>query len=287
MVRTRWVAAAAMIGWLLTAGGARAEGISWGSSVKDALTEAARDGRLVMIGFSDEDCTWCDRMDGETLASPEVIEMAKRFVPVRIEVDKTPEAAREYGIEGVPSFVFLEAPGDEVARMEGFMPAPAFVARLNEVLGEQERVAALVRQVAEKPQDYAAKADLARIYIERRNGDKAAPLVDALAALPRDSENVPKDMADLLLGTGIAYGSRGNNDRALVYLAKVSEGYPDTEEAEWAGFFTGLALGLKGEREAAIAQLEKMVATAKNEAIRERSRMLLERFREAPPVPSL
>ena len=94
-------------------------------------------------------------------------------------------------------------------------------------------------------------------------------------------------MAEMLLGTGIAYGSRGNNDRALVYLEKVIQGYPGTEEAEWAQFFTGLALGLKGEREAAIQQLEKVIATVKSEVVRERARMLLERFREEPAPPSL
>ena len=99
-------------------------------------------------------------------------------------------------------------------------------------------------------------------------------------------------MAEILLNTAIAYGSRGNNDRALVYLDRVIKNYPDTEEAEWASFFTGLALGLKGEREAAIKQLEQVISTAKNEGIRERARILRDRFQavdeQAPPTgPSL
>ena len=281
----RWAVVAALAGMVLTSSAARAEGIRWRSSVKDALAEAGKAGRLAMVNFYDKDCTWCERMDNETLSKAEVVQACDRVVPVRVDVDQAPDMAKQYRLEGVPSFVFLEASGAEAGRIEGFMPPEPFVQRLQEVVNEQDHVVALRKQISEKPDSNDAKADLARIYVRRRQGDMAAPLVDSLAALPK--EKAPKDMSELLLGTAISFGTRGDNDKALVYLDKVTKGYPGTEEAEWAGFFTGLALGLKGDREAAIKQLEKVVATAKNEGIRERARMLVERFREEPPVPTL
>ncbi|NLC57584.1 MAG: thioredoxin fold domain-containing protein [Armatimonadetes bacterium] len=284
MRRMRWIAPLAVAG-LLLATAARAEQLPWRTDVKEALAEGTRADRLVMLSFTDTDCEWCDRMDSETLSNADVVKACERVIPVRVDVNTAPELARQYGIEGVPSFIFVEGSGDEVGRIVGFLPAPIFLDRLQQVLDDQQKVVDLRKQVSENPNDYEAKANLARIYIERRQGDLAAPLVDALAALPKD--DAPADMAEMLLGTGIAYGSRGNNDRALVYLEKVIQGYPGTEEAEWAQFFTGLALGLKGEREAAIQQLEKVIATVKSEVVRERARMLLERFREEPAPPSL
>lgn len=284
MLRMRWVAPLALAGVLIAAA-ARADQIPWRTDVKQALAEASQTDRLVMLHFTDTDCEWCDRMDKETLSNADVVKACERFIPVRLEVNQAEDLARTYGIEGVPSFIFVDGAGDEAGRIIGFMPAPIFIQRLQQVLDEQQKVTDLRQRVAQHPEDVESKAALARIYIERRQGDKAAPLVDALAALPKDK--APSDMAEMLLGTAIAYGSRGDNDRALVYLDKVIRNYPGTEEAEWAGFFTGLALGLKGEREAAIRQLESVIATAKSEVVRERAQMLLERFREEPPVPSV
>lgn len=285
MIGRRWAVTLGAVAALFTATAARADGIPWRSSPQDALAEAARTNRLVMVDFSDEDCEWCDRMDNETLSNAEVIETCERVIPVRVDVNQSPELARRYAIEGVPSFIFLEGNGDEVSRIEGYMPPPAFIERVSEVLDEQQRVVDLRQRVVAEPKDNAAKADLARIYINRRQGDNAAPLIDTLAALPRDE--APKDMAEMILGTAVAYGSRGNNDRALIYLDRVIKGYPDTEEAEWAGFFTGLALGLKGDRDGAIRQLEQVIRTAKSEVVRARAQTLLERFKESPPVPTL
>ncbi|HHX38634.1 MAG TPA: thioredoxin fold domain-containing protein [Armatimonadetes bacterium] len=280
----------AVVGLLALSSTAQAAEMPWRTSVEDALAEAAKSDKLVMIDFSDTDCVWCDRMDSETLADTTVVTACERVIPVRVYVEEMPDLARKHEIEGVPSFIFVESSGDEAGRIVGFLPPEEFIHRLDLVLQEQERVVNLRKRVAAEPQDMEAKAELARIYCERRQGDLAAPLVDALSALPK--EDAPEDMADILLNTGIAYGSRGNNDRALVYLDRVIKNYPDTEEAEWASFFTGLALGLKGEREAAIKQLEQVISTAKNEGIRERARILRDRFQavdeQAPPTgPSL
>ena len=285
MITKRWVVIGALLaGTLAMANSARAAGIAWRTDLKAALTEAGKDDRLVMINFMDKECTWCQRMDNETLANAEVSALVGKFIPVRIDAGEAPELVRQYSLRGVPAFIFIEGSGAEADRVEGFVPAPVFVERLNTVLSDQEKLVTLRKKVTAQPEDMDSKAELARIYVNRRQGDLAAPLVDALAALPKDK--APKDMAELLLGTGVAYGSRGNNDRALVYLSMVTKAYPDTEEADWAAFFTGLALGLKGDQKAAVAQLEKVAQGAKTEAVRDRARALLERFKEEPPVPT-
>lgn len=275
----------AALGLLVMTGVAQAAEIQWRNTFQDALAEAARADRLVMIDFYNNDCDWCQRMDKETLTDAAVVQGCTRVIPVRVNVEETPAVARTYSIEGVPTFVFVEGSGAEVGRIEGYMPANLFLDEMGKILDEQDKTVALRKKVAAEPTNYDAKRDLARIYVSRRQGEQAAPLVDALAALPKGK--APKDMAELLLGTGVAFGSRGDNDNALKYLQKVIDGYPGTEEAEWAEFFTGLALGLKGQRQAAIKQLEKVAEQSKNESIRARARMLLERFKAEPAAPTL
>ena len=109
-----------------------------------------------------------------TLSNADVVKACERVIPVRVDVNTAPELARQYGIEGVPSFIFVEGSGDEVGRIVGFLPAPIFLDRLQQVLDDQQKVVDLRKQVSENPNDYEAKANLARIYIERRQGDLAA-----------------------------------------------------------------------------------------------------------------
>lgn len=53
-----------------------------------------------------------------------------------INSDENPQKTMEYGVLGIPTYVFLEE-GKEVDRIVGFTPKPAFAARLDSHLARQ------------------------------------------------------------------------------------------------------------------------------------------------------
>jgi thiol:disulfide interchange protein DsbD len=94
-------------------------------------------GRPVMMDFSADWCIPCHEMEATTLSDPRVVAAAKRFDRYKVDLTKydSPQAdssRKRYAISGVPTFVFLDADGREIApaRVEGFLAAEPFLERL-------------------------------------------------------------------------------------------------------------------------------------------------------------
>jgi thioredoxin-related protein len=66
-------------------------------------------------------------MDKEVLADKEVAAtLNKDFVYIRIDVDKDPGMADNYGVRGFPTVWFLEPAGKKIASIPGFIPKTEF-----------------------------------------------------------------------------------------------------------------------------------------------------------------
>lgn len=48
-------------------------------------------------------------------------------MPVLINIDKQQDLARKYGVEAIPTVIFLDAKGNVIGRSRGAVPAPAFL----------------------------------------------------------------------------------------------------------------------------------------------------------------
>lgn len=98
------------------------------------LDLAKRDGRPLMVLFEQKVCAACDEMHAEGFPRPEVAALLARFRAARADIAsnealKTPEEkslpmrewARKLKIAYTPSFVFFDAGGREVFRVEGYL----------------------------------------------------------------------------------------------------------------------------------------------------------------------
>jgi thiol:disulfide interchange protein DsbD len=93
-----------------------------------------------MIDFSASWCAPCHELDRYTLTDDRVRAMARTFLAYKADLTRydSPEAEalrRQYGINGVPTVVFIGPDGREVieARVEGFIPPEAFLDRMHYV----------------------------------------------------------------------------------------------------------------------------------------------------------
>ncbi len=72
------------------------------------------DGRPTLIWFSATTCTFCERMEPFVYAT--VSRFAERVVFVEKSVTHDRAASSRYGIRGTPTFVLVDAAGDELRR---------------------------------------------------------------------------------------------------------------------------------------------------------------------------
>jgi thiol:disulfide interchange protein DsbD len=144
----RWARAAA--GVLVVVAGlsmldvrADAPGIGWTAFSEDALREARAAGRPVLIDFQATWCLPCREMEHTTFRDPAVVEAARAFTALKADVteqdDGTSELMTRFNVPGVPTYVLLDASGEERRRFVGFVAAPDFREALSDVAAGAHR----------------------------------------------------------------------------------------------------------------------------------------------------
>jgi thiol:disulfide interchange protein DsbD len=115
--------------------------IIWQPYSEQAVAEAAKQGKGVIIDSYATWCIPCKELDELTFTDTSVKQEAERFVTLKLDLtsnDPNTEAGRarsKFKIIGVPTIVFLDAKGNELPalRLEGFEKADKFLARMKGV----------------------------------------------------------------------------------------------------------------------------------------------------------
>jgi thiol:disulfide interchange protein DsbD len=112
-------------------------GIAWADFSEQALTDARSAGRPVLIDFQAVWCLPCREMERTTFRDPTVVRSAAAFAALKADVteqdDRTTALMSRFAVPGVPTYLLLDARGDERKRFVGFVAAAEFERALREV----------------------------------------------------------------------------------------------------------------------------------------------------------
>ncbi|MFQ5821936.1 MAG: thioredoxin family protein [Candidatus Heimdallarchaeota archaeon] len=113
--------------------------IQWFSDLDTTLALANEQHKPIMIDFTAKWCLPCLVMDDSTFSHPDVVRKAALFIPVRIDVDKQPDIAKEYlseeGIVGLPYMLFMTDGRRKLKQLTGYQGPERLVAVMDSVLG--------------------------------------------------------------------------------------------------------------------------------------------------------
>ncbi|MFL6248611.1 MAG: cytochrome c biogenesis protein CcdA [Thermoanaerobaculia bacterium] len=114
--------------------------VQWQKYDTSALAAARASGKPVVIDFYADWCLPCKELDHKTFTDSQVVSELDRFVRVKADLTAAEDATtkaltKQYAILGVPTIVFIDPKGNEIAgaRLTGFEPADAFVKRAQSV----------------------------------------------------------------------------------------------------------------------------------------------------------
>ncbi len=140
----------------------------------DVLAKAKAEQKLVFVDFATEWCGWCKRLDKDTFSQASVAEAMKGFVAVHVDAEKGEGVAlaKKYGARGFPTLVIVDAAGDEVDRIVGYLPPDKFVPEIARIARGEGTLPALRKQVADHPDDLGLALDLAD-KLSESSGDAA------------------------------------------------------------------------------------------------------------------
>ncbi len=119
--------------------GGEETGIEWTRFSPEELNRAAEAGRPVMIDFYADWCIPCHEMDEKTFDDPRVMELARRFVALKVDLtgstSQNREIKKEFEIRGVPTIIFFDSEGREARRLRitGYMGPERFAERMKKV----------------------------------------------------------------------------------------------------------------------------------------------------------
>ena len=95
----------------------------FGEDFQQALAEAQRDGKPLLVFFTAEWCHYCHQMAGEAFVNPQVVDLSQRFVCVLIDADAQAEVCRQFRVSAYPTVQFVSPQGMLLNRMEGKRPS--------------------------------------------------------------------------------------------------------------------------------------------------------------------
>lgn len=143
---------------ILAGNTARSEEVQWATDYNAARKEAAEKGRPLVIDCRKNQCPWCDRLESTTLRDSAVTSMLnKKFVALRLQLEKDPRLIEALGIEAFPTTVLAAADGKILAKLEGFKEAGEFLGHLQRVPTQAPNTDWMDRDYAEASKLYAAK----------------------------------------------------------------------------------------------------------------------------------
>jgi len=98
---------------------------------------AAREKKPMVIVVVSRNCDWCRKLEAETLTSRKVVDFCKGCVCSQIVLEDQPETARSLGVRSFPQTIVLDAKGEEVGRIFGYVAADRYLAQVQGPLGRE------------------------------------------------------------------------------------------------------------------------------------------------------
>ncbi|RJX28706.1 MAG: DUF255 domain-containing protein [Desulfarculus sp.] len=137
--------AAAVAFWWFFSQPFGADKIPWTPYSPQALAQAQQEHKTAVIYFTADWCPPCKQLKVETFPDSTVQELFKSFAPLTVDLSKGPgpqeqRLMRLYGVQGVPTLVFLDPQGAEIkeSRVVGFVPPSRLVPRLKMALARSK-----------------------------------------------------------------------------------------------------------------------------------------------------
>ena len=158
----------------------------------------------------------------------------QKFVNVHVDAEKGEgkDLAKRYGANGFPTLVMVDAAGEELDRIVGYLPPDKFVPEVERVLRGEGTIPTLRKAAADKPDDLGAAIDLGK-KLAASKPEEAFALLEGAAEKARGKDPALEARALAAFGTaGMRSADTAVRDRAFAALERIVTDLPDTEAAK-------------------------------------------------------
>jgi protein disulfide-isomerase len=105
--------------------------LPWQSDLRNSKTIARLKHRLIVVDVYTDNCSWCSRLEHETLQNPGVVaELADRFIWLKLNAPISEADLKPYKISAYPTILVLDEGGKIVTSFSGYLPPEQFAEKL-------------------------------------------------------------------------------------------------------------------------------------------------------------
>ncbi len=118
----------------------------YNGSFDDALREARKQDKTLVLDFWADWCAPCLKMDKETFSDPELAKtLNENFVVYKVNIDTFDgmEIANRFAVESFPTIITLDNRGKFIYELKGFFPANYFREKLSPLSKQTEAYVSL------------------------------------------------------------------------------------------------------------------------------------------------
>lgn len=263
--------------WLHSTAGPRE--IVWLTDYDQALDEARSKDKPVVLYLRTEWCTYCRQMDRTTLTDAAVVaEAGSEFVWLRLDAEKNERGAslrERFEVNDFPTFLLLDAEGEEIDRLKGYIPPERFALDLRTQVASPLSFGNLKRRVALEPDSVDAHYQLGRKLLERVRFGEAVEHLSRVLELDPSNESGKSDAGLFFLAQSLS--RVGEQAASLDALAALEKRFPDSPHIADAAVLKAELLLLEGRTEEASATLQAFVAANPTHEYSQRIRQFLAR----------
>lgn len=172
------------------ASSALAEGVTWlDMTMKEALVEAEKTGKMIMLNVGADHCGACGDMDEQLWSKPDGEALADGTIPIYID-STTPEGSalnNRYPITGLPVVIFIKPNGRELGRVVGYTSHSKFMAEAQPLSAGIDPLPALEAELEANPESVMLILPVMERYLYRFRDEEAKELLARILELDPDN----------------------------------------------------------------------------------------------------
>ena len=123
------------------------KGIQWHHDLKEAHKQAASAQKPLFIVFGAKWCTYCHKMERETLSETEMVKYIEtHFIPVHLDYNKDREVADVLEVTNLPCTIVLNSEADLLGNVVGYVDSKELKLTLEQALKTEKQIQASAKQ---------------------------------------------------------------------------------------------------------------------------------------------
>jgi thioredoxin-related protein len=257
-------------------GAERFNEIEWTHSIAEAKAKAAPEDKLIIVDLYADWCGWCKQMDLHTWAHAAVIAESGSYVFLRLNAEKEKDGIqlrRRFGVTGFPTVLILDSRGDEFERLEGYLPAETFLAKLHAAIDDPSSLGNLRAVERRDPKDVNIRFQLASKLMDRND---FAGAEKRFASIVREDPSNRFETTDVaLFYLALCQLNRDSGNESLATIDRVRKDFPDSPISPNAVLLSSEILMQLGRPDDAKERIQEFLKRYPGHPLAPRAKLLL------------